>query len=260
MIDVAQRAFFGRNGYLHLPGWIEPEMGNAFAAWTAEIEAWPDTPGRWMRYYEKSAGDAGRMPARIENFLPYHGGIDGFFSGKRLNQHFESILGEPVVVFKDKINLKGPGGAGFTAHQDGPAYVGFGVDFFVTAMVPIDPFTPENGCLEMAREAVIRDDLPQNPDGTIRDDIAATFDWIPVLAHPGDLIVFDSRVPHRSGPNRSSGRRRSFYVTYNRLSAGDRRAAYYQRKRELFPPECERQPGVDYARLGAQFNLANPFE
>jgi hypothetical protein len=38
------------------------------------------------------------------------------------------------------------------------------------------------------------------------------------------------------------------------------RETYYARKRQLFPQDCERQPGVDYAKIGAQFNLANPFE
>ena len=61
-------------------------------------------------------------------------------------------------------------------------------------------------------------------------------------------------------PNRSTGPRRSYYLTYNPASAGDRRAAYYARKRECFPPEYERQPGVDYAARGRQFNLGNPFE
>ena len=41
---------------------------------------------------------------------------------------------------------------------------------------------------------------------------------------------------------------------------GDHRAAYYARKRECFPPEYEREPGVDYAARGRQFNLANPFD
>ena len=65
----------------------------------------------------------------------------------------------------------------------------------------------------------------------------------PLLAEPGDIIVFDAWVPHRSGPNRTDGPRRSYYLTFNPASAGDRRAAYYARKRECFPPEYERQPG-----------------
>ena len=260
MIDAAKLQHFQAHGYLHLENWLDSSEVAAFANWTAELEAWPDTPGRWMRYYEKAPGGDSRMLARIENFLPHHEGIGGFFQGARLKRLLEALTGESFIVFKDKINLKAPGGAGFTPHQDGPAYVGFGAETFVTAMLPIDPFTVENGCLEMARAASTNQVLPQNPDGTVRQDVADSLEWEALLAKPGDLILFDSWVPHRSARNQSSSRRRSYYVTYNPQAAGDHREAYYARKRELFPQECERKPGVDYAKLGAQFNLANPFD
>src|SRR5207245_2487211 len=102
--------------------------------------------------------------------------------------------------------------------------------------------------------------LPRNPDGTVRADAMARLTLEELLAEPGDAIVFDAWVPHQSGPNRSAGPRRSYYLTFNPASAGDRRAAYYARKRECFPPEYERQLGVDYAARGRQFNLGNPFE
>jgi ectoine hydroxylase-related dioxygenase (phytanoyl-CoA dioxygenase family) len=259
MLTTDQRAFWERNGYLWLEGFLSAEAIADVARWTEEISAWTDTPGCWMRYYERGAGGA-KVLARVENFLPFHDGLDRLFRAGRLAALLEALLGEPAVVFKDKINLKAAGGAGFAPHQDAPAYVDFGVTFHATIMLPVDPFTRDNGCLEIAREASRTETLAQNPDGTLRPDVVARFTYEPLLARPGDVIVFDSYVPHLSGANRSAQPRRSYYVTYNRRADGDRRAAYYARKRELFPQECERMPGVDYARLGAQFNLANPFE
>jgi ectoine hydroxylase-related dioxygenase (phytanoyl-CoA dioxygenase family) len=124
----------------------------------------------------------------------------------------------------------------------------------------VDAFTPDNGCLELAREGSARRFLAQRPDGTLADGVIEQYALEPLLAEPGDAIVFDAWVPHRSGPNRTAGPRRSYYLTYNPASAGDRRAAYYARKRACFPPEYERKPGVDYATLGRQFNLGNPFD
>lgn len=259
ILDAGQQEFWKRSGYLWLRGYLPPAEMQSVAGWTIEVAGWPDTPGKWMRYYERAA-DGSRVLARIENFLPFHPGLRAALCDGRIGAVLAELLGEPAVVFKDKINMKAAGGAAFTPHQDAPAYVDFGVPYHVTVMIPIDPFTAENGCLEMARDAAQTRFLPQNPDGTLRAEQVASFTWDPVLARPGDVIVFDSYVPHRSGPNRSGGPRRAYYVTYNRASDGDRRDAYYERKRELFPQECERRPGVDYARIGAQFNLANPFE
>src|SRR4029450_6453317 len=115
--------------------------------------------------------------------------------------------GEPVVLFKDKVNFKLPGGAGFAPHQDAPAYVDFGVEHHLTLMV--------------------------------RDGVMERWEIDRPLAQPGDAIMFDAWVPHRSGPNRTSGPRRSYYLTFNPAAAGDHRAHYYDRQRECFPPERE---------------------
>ena len=262
MLDAAARAHWARHGWVKLPGFFDPDVTRAVGRWTAEIAGWPEEPGKWMRYYERRPDAAGttKMLARIENFVPYHAGLGELFSSPRLLDLLGECCGEPVVLFKDKINFKLPGGAGFADHQDAPAYVNFGVEHQVTLMVPVDPFTRDNGCLEMALDAHERVFLPHNPDGTLRPDVMAGMEVVPLLADPGDAIVFDAWVPHRSGPNRTDRPRRSYYLTYNPASAGDHRAEYYARKRECFPPEYERRPGVDYARLGAQFNLGNPFD
>src|SRR4026209_2642946 len=114
-----------------------------------------------MRYYERPAAGRDKMLARIETFVPFRAGLGRFVSGPRLLELLSECAGEPVVLFKDKINFKLPGGAGFAPHQDAPAYAAFGVEHHVTLMVPIDPFTAENGALEMARDASAREFLPQ---------------------------------------------------------------------------------------------------
>jgi hypothetical protein len=260
MIDPAAAAHFRRHGWVHLPRFLSDAETRDLARWTDEITAWPETPGTWMRYYERAPGTGGKMLARIENFVPYHDGLAALLTAGRVRDLLAECCGEPVLLFKDKINFKYPGGAGFTPHQDYPAYVNFGVQHHVTLMAPVDAFTRENGCLVMALDACGRRILPQNPDGTVRQDVVDGFATQALLAEPGDVIVFDAWVPHWSGKNDSAGARRSYYMTFNPASAGDHRAAYYARKRECFPPEYERKPGVDYARLGAQFNLGNPFE
>ena len=261
MLQAADRAHFSRHGWVWLRQYLSEQETQQLADWTTEIEAWPEVPGKWMRYYERPRETPGeKLLARIENFFPYHRQVADLFRGERFLDLLEECCDEPVILFKDKINFKKPGGAGFAPHQDAPAYVDFGIEHHLTVMVPVDPFTRENGCLEMALGASARRFLPQHPDGTLRPEVCESLKTEALLAGPGDVILFDAWVPHWSGPNLSPAPRRSYYLTFNPASAGDHRLDYYRRKRECFPPEYERRAGVDYAIIGKQFNLGNPFD
>ena len=58
------------------------------------------------------------------------------------------LMGEPAVLYKEKINYKYPGGGGYAAHQDAPAYEF--VKFHITCLISVDAATPENGCLSFS--------------------------------------------------------------------------------------------------------------
>ena len=227
-------------------------------AWTDELEAWPETPGRWMKYFEKGTGGDGRQLCRVENFIPYHEGLRSLIEGEGVLAILEQLMAESACLFKEKINYKLPGGGGFAAHQDAPAFKSFDQRFHVTALVAVDAQTRENGCLEFSDPVPIYETLPQGPGGTIDPALEARLPWRTAELDPGDVVFFDSYLPHRSGPNRSPAPRRALYVTYNRLSEGQRRADYFSRKRASFPPECEREEGVDYHDAEALYNLGNP--
>jgi ectoine hydroxylase-related dioxygenase (phytanoyl-CoA dioxygenase family) len=74
----------------------------------------------------------------------------------------------------------------------------------------------------------------------------AGLELLPVPTRQGDVVFFDSYVPHASRPNLTRDPRRVLYVTYNRASDGDHRVSYYADKRASFPPDIERLPGVEY--------------
>ncbi|HZS32785.1 MAG TPA: phytanoyl-CoA dioxygenase family protein [Methylomirabilota bacterium] len=239
-------AAYRRDGFLVCRGLLGPEAVADVRRWTEEIQAWPETPGAWMVYGEPSLREPGRrLVNRIENFYPYHPGFEALFDGDLLLGRVADLLGEPAVLFKDKINFKLPGGDGFKPHQDQQAGWSAYAPLFVTALVAIDDATEANGCLELAaghhtRGLIGREWAPlEGPDLE-----GVTF--VPCPAAPGDVVFFDSYVPHRSGPNLSDDPRRVLYVTYNRLADGDQRARYYADKRRSFPPDVEREPGRQY--------------
>src|SRR5262249_23580948 len=186
MLDAAASEQFRRHGYAWLRGFFTEAGTRPARGWTDEMPGWPETPGRWMRYYERPGGGSGeKMLARVENFVPYHPGLAALFSSARLLGTLEDCCGEPVVLFKDKINFKLAGGAGFAPHQDAPAYVDFGVGHHLTLMAPVDPFTEVNGCLEVSRWDSRHETLPQNPDGTLRDGVMERWAIERLLAEPG---------------------------------------------------------------------------
>src|SRR5262245_31132200 len=209
-----------------------------------------------MKYFEPGPS---RLLCRVENFLPWHDGLRGLLERADLLACLEELLGERPVLFKEKLNFKLPGGGGFAPHQDAPAFTSFGQTYHVTLLLGADRMTPENGCLEMVDGFTEPRLLPQAEDGTLRSDVVEALAWRPLPLAPGDLVLFDSYVPHRSGPNRAEEPRRALYVTWNRASEGDRREAYFALKRRGFPPECERQPGAPLDPEASRiFNLGNP--
>jgi hypothetical protein len=199
---------------------------DAVVRWIEEVAAWPDEAGGWIHHRELIA-DRPQL-CRTENFVPFHAGLRALLTTGTMLATATALLGEPAVLYKEKINYKLPGGAGYAPHQDAPAYRF--VDTHVSCMVAVDDALVGNGCLEVV-SGRHHELLPMDDVGCIRADIAAEMEWMPVEVMAGETLWFHSRTPHRSGPNLGSTPRRALYPTYNALAEGDLRAAYYAQKR-----------------------------
>jgi ectoine hydroxylase-related dioxygenase (phytanoyl-CoA dioxygenase family) len=182
---------------------------------------------------------------RIEDFCSQHAELDSLVRGARLQAMAENLVDGPLVLFKDKVNFKLPGGGGFEPHQDQAAGWSRYAPLFVTAMVTLDSATVENGCLEIAHGSRLQRLLGPEWEPLSRDALGAQA-MRPLPTAAGDAVFFDSYVMHASAANLSPTPRRVLYVTYNATAAGDQRARYYADKRAAFPPDIERQPGVEY--------------
>jgi 2-aminoethylphosphonate dioxygenase len=246
-LSMDQVIGFDRDGFVAAPGFLIGPRLDEVLDWTATLEAAPDTPGRQMKYYEDSLKHPGRRVLnRLENFCPYHAGMNALATGGALIDAVGDLLRERAVLFKDKINFKLPGGDGFKPHQDAQAGWDTYADYFITALIALDEATEENGCLELAAGHHKRGLLGALWE-PLKDSELAGVEFVPFPARPGDAIFFDSFAPHRSAPNMTDTPRRLLYITYNRLSVGDQRARYFADKRKSFPPDCEREPGKSYA-------------
>ena len=153
-----------------------------------------------------------------------------FANDPRLLRIMECLLGEDACVFKEKLIFKPAGALGYNLHQDIPRYWDGFPRTFLTVLIPIDATTELNGCTEVFR-GYHHDFLSKsnNPDEyMLPDSVVDAARGVKLILQPGDIAVFHGLTPHRSAPNRSSGMRRSFYVSYNaRSDGGDQRAAHY---------------------------------
>jgi phosphonate degradation associated HDIG domain protein len=164
-----------------------------------------------------------------------------------------ALAGEAFVPFKDKENEKHPGGGAFGPHQDFAAYQAFGPRYNITAMLPIDPATRANGCLEFAVDwartarntpgavlteiesrALLAFNEGGPSHGNIKGETVARFNWQALETSPADLVLFDSFVPHRSAPNDATSSRRAMFLTFNAAREGDWYERYYTNKRANF--------------------------
>ena len=235
-----------RQGFLVVRGVYDAEEMAEISRWVNNIQHWPETAGEHMMYFENSQTDPDtRMLNRVENFAPYHEQMATLFDTD-LRAACSRLFEEEAVLFKEKINLKLPGGGGFEAHQDAQAGWERYASLYITATVIVDPATVENGCLELAhwdhRKALVGD-LWEPLAGNQLDGV----EFVSYPGEPGDVLFFDSYLPHRSAPNLTDAPRRVLYVTYNKASEGDHRERYYADKRLSYPPDIERDAGREYA-------------
>jgi len=242
-VSKALVAAFERDGYAVLPGAFDAAAIAAIRDWTTELAGWPERSGGPWVYHERSQRDpAQRLIARIEHFSRFHAGFRELAAA--LAEATAALLGEPVVLFKEKINFKMPGGDGFKPHQDAQAGWGDYADYFVTAMVCIDPASVENGCLELVaghqHRGLYREWTP------LSEEDMADMHFVPHPTAPGDAVFFDSFTPHRSAPNLTARMRRLYFATYNRASAGDHFARYHADKHASYPPDIDRLEGREY--------------
>ena len=237
---------FDRDGFLLLHKPFDTAEVDQIVSWVSEVQAYPETPGQHMMYFEKSLlKPEKRILQRMENVYDYHPGLQGLLDSDRVKGTVSELFRETAVLFKDKINFKLPGGGGFEWHQDQAAGWWVYAPIFITALICIDPGNPENGPLELSarhhKKGLIGNKWEPLKESDLKGMKPEAF-----MLEPGDMVFFDSYVPHGSAPNKTDQPRRVLYITYNKLSEGDHRKQYYADKRKNFPPDCERDPDKEY--------------
>mmetsp|Transcript_34887 Transcript_34887/g.76934 ORF Transcript_34887/g.76934 Transcript_34887/m.76934 type:complete len:331 (-) Transcript_34887:79-1071(-) len=237
VLSAFQLESFQTNSFLLLPGLLDfQEIGTLKVGdWVSEVAGWEKAPQKWLQHWEAD-GQGGKIMCRAENFAHYHNGLHHLTEivAEVAGQLFET-LGEKsgkegALLFKEKINFKLAGGAGFSTHQDSPAYIGLATDH-ISVMVAADAATRENGCLQVCPgNWGTHSKVPLTPQGVVTPEAEASMVFQHICANPGDVLLFNGYLPHRSDQNNSDKNRRAVFLTYNPASQGDHHAAYYAAK------------------------------
>ena len=246
MLSTQQIEQFHCDGYLLVRSLYSPGEMQQIRQWTEEVAGSPEIAGHYMMYFETSRQDGSRIVSRIEDFVSFHQGFAALITRRRMQQAVTDLLGEPAVLFKDKINFKLSGGDGFKEHQDVQAGWDDYAALHITAMVAIDETNADNGSVEMI-PGMHKQGLLGKMWEPLTDADTAHASYEAIHCQPGDAVFFDSYAPHRSRPNQTEHARRVLYITFNKASEGDHRAQYYADKRNNYPPDIERDPDKNYA-------------
>lgn len=163
-----------------------------------------------VKHYENVNGVS--KLTRVERFhdLPRHDACysEAYWAIHDTVQFTLSVMcRQPMRLFKDKTNILNPGGGGsFVPHQDKPAFEPYG-GWHVTAMVPLTLYNESTGAVRFASMDSVDDVVPMEELNDL------TYD--PVVCNPGDVVFFDSIIPHCSLPNTgNAGPRVGLYLTF----------------------------------------------
>jgi len=165
---------------------------------------------------------------------------------KKISILLKEIFDKEFLIFKDKFNIKYPGGEGFFAHYDGVfefinsnnekkrGWYEYG-DFFISALVAIDECNMKNGALEIAKshkgnfeQLFVNTKKDGTPALSAKVESKTIFNLINLDV--GDMVVFSNTCPHRSKRNNSQKVRRIIYYTYSLGENGSKYKEYFDDK------------------------------
>lgn len=202
-------------------------------------------------YYEKINKKKEKL-RRIEKITDYSKEAKKIIYSKEILNFINMLNNKKNVLFKDKLNFKYPGGAGYLPHIDGHFYWknkddkiqnGWKIyaNNFTNFVIPLEQSNIENGSLYVSSKnstkilgnnwKTITDKLIKNTPN-IKKKYLNKFKFQPTVLKQGDVLFFDWKCAHKSKKNYSNKSRMIFYATFcsNEKKIKNVRNKYYMDK------------------------------
>jgi phytanoyl-CoA hydroxylase len=241
-LTVAERAHYDEHGYVKLPAFAGPEVCERMFGRVVEITraraAGTPVPGgdgagsaRASLVLPESnlAGRPGRPEELASKVFTLHRDevFGGFAASPALTGLLTELIGPRIDCFLSQFIFKNPGAWGQPWHQDSYYFAFDPPRPVVGVSLAVTPATPDNGCLHVlsgSHRDPIHTHVPdRRPDANIGYVEIVDRDLSAAMAmpmDPGDLLVFDSHLVHRSGDNLTDGLRAA--MTYHFAATGTR--------------------------------------
>ena len=235
IINHFHKDFFKKNGYIILRNQLTYKNKTTLLNSVFDIEF--DSLNKQSKHIHNFELDSNnnKVLSRSEYFYHNNHNINSFINDSNFKYVLNNITDKSYNIYKEKINYKYPNTGSYRAHQDILAYPDS--QDHITCLIPLCNTYKLNGSIQFS--PLINNNLDNNTilestnSGVIKNQDNLIWNP-PVLTNFGDIILFNSYIPHKSSPNISEQPRKSLYLTFNKLEEGYIRDDYYEKKNKAF--------------------------
>lgn len=224
VVTDLERRRFERDGFYRLDGFAPAEVGQAMLDDVVALTRAPSYgAGEPLVFPEANLADRARGSTDLPDLRPEETTSKVFKLHRR--PAFASFLARPEVIevavdrlgpdldcFLSQFIFKNPGAWGQPWHQDSFYFPFEPARPIVGLWLAVSAATLDNGCLHVlsgSHHEPVHEHVPDRRPGAnigyveiVDHDMDGA---VPVLMEPGDLLVFDSHLMHRSTDNVSDG-------------------------------------------------------
>ncbi len=245
ILTEEQKKEFNDKGFIIMKSFFNEEEANRISGWLDVLRDKTPAVGEEAKYYEKSALNDDNILVRIEHILGEHNPeMTNLLISQKTKDCLTDLFDEPPVLFKEKANYKLPGCRPDKLHQDQAAGWNAYGDFYISMGIVVDENRKENAALSFMKSGNYKKELMSEEWTPLTEEdppYQPEEEYMLLEADPGDVIFFDSYVPHGSPANTSNRSRRNIFLTFNKKSDGDKRDQYYADKWAKYPPNQAEQ-------------------